>query len=473
MKAINKAQEIMKKKNSIIIRGERIFLKILGEDDASEEYASWINDNEVNRYLETKKTTVDDLKKYIAERARSDECLFFGIFLNEDGSGKHGKHIGNIKLEPISTKDKIATMGMMIGEKSWWGKGIATEALNILVDWAFENLDIYEIGLGVLKDNAAAIKVYEKSGFKVCKLKETGFFMVKRKIRLALGTVQLGLDYGINNKGGKPSREKAVEILEEAYKNGIRVFDTAAGYGEAEDILGEFIAKNHLEEKVSVITKAGKDKELAVSVTESVKRLKQKQLDGLLLHDPKQMYDEKVVSELKAAKEKGLVRNIGASVYEEKDALYAIKAGCFDYVQIPYNVFDHHIDETDFFELAKKSRIMIIARSPFLQGLFLMKKEEIPAHLDRAKPLLEKFDRIISKHNLSRQEAALLFSYSNSRISNVLFGVDNLEQLEENLTIIKEKKMSEECLSELNKSFNDVDEDIKNPSRWNKTAGKN
>lgn len=81
---------------NVIIEGERIFLRILTEKDASDKYCSWINDLEVNKYLESKKATVRDLIEYIRVRFNDPNCLFFGIFIKSNN-----KHIGNIKLEPI------------------------------------------------------------------------------------------------------------------------------------------------------------------------------------------------------------------------------------------------------------------------------------------------------------------------------------------------------------------------------------
>jgi RimJ/RimL family protein N-acetyltransferase len=163
--------------NKVLIKGERIYLRTLTENDATEQYAGWLNDNVVNQYLETKKATVEELRKYIKERYESKECIFLGIFLKEND-----KHIGNIKLEPIDFENKTVTMGMLIGDKNSWGKGFATEALNLLVDWSFKNLSLAEMDLGVMRENAAAIRVYEKSGFKVIGENEKGFTMSKKKL---------------------------------------------------------------------------------------------------------------------------------------------------------------------------------------------------------------------------------------------------------------------------------------------------
>lgn len=144
----------------VSIDGEKIYLRILEEKDASIEYCEWLNDPVVNKYLETRQATVEDLKKYIREKLVAEDCLFFGIFWKAEN-----KHIGNIKLEPIDLKNKKATLGMIIGDKNYWGRGIAKAATDLAVDYAFNQLGLQEIKLGVISENTAAIRVYEKCGF--------------------------------------------------------------------------------------------------------------------------------------------------------------------------------------------------------------------------------------------------------------------------------------------------------------------
>ena len=145
----------------IKIEGCRIYLEVLDEEKATQEYCDWLNDPEVNKYLETKEATIDELKQYIKDKNEDPNCLFLGIFLKENN-----KHIGNIKLEPIKFDDMRATMGILIGGKDYWGKGMGTEATKLLVDYAFNILDIREVNLGVISENKTAIRVYEKVGFK-------------------------------------------------------------------------------------------------------------------------------------------------------------------------------------------------------------------------------------------------------------------------------------------------------------------
>ena len=152
--------DMRNKKHTIV--GDRIYLKVLEETNATEEYCHWLNDPEVNKYLETKSATIEDLRKYIKDKFESSNCLFFGIFLN-DGN----KHIGNLKLEPIDFEKMTAVFGIMIGEKKYWGRGICYEASKLIVDWSFEKLNLREIKLGVIAENKAAVRAYEKVGFKV------------------------------------------------------------------------------------------------------------------------------------------------------------------------------------------------------------------------------------------------------------------------------------------------------------------
>jgi len=151
------------KNKKIRINGNRIYLRKLDEKDATQEYCDWLNDPEVNKYLETREATIKGLRQYIKDKNKDPNCLFLGIFLKENE-----KHIVNIKLEPVDFKNKkVIFLGMLIGDKKYWGKGIGTDATKLLVNWAFDNLKLEEIKLGVLSENTAAIKVYTKAGFQL------------------------------------------------------------------------------------------------------------------------------------------------------------------------------------------------------------------------------------------------------------------------------------------------------------------
>jgi len=298
--------------------------------------------------------------------------------------------------------------------------------------------------------------------------------------RLCLGTVQLGMKYGINNKEGKPSKEKSFAILDLAYKRGIRIFDTANAYGDAEEILGEFITTRNIKDKVEIISKlrphvispenAGNAQKILelieAEIRKSLQRIRRNYLDGYLLHTPEYIYNDKIVAALRACKAKGLVKNIGVSIYEEADALYAVNNAAVDYIQVPYSVFDQRLNKTGFFEAAMKNKVKVFARSAFLQGLIFMEEDGIPDYLEEAKQYLKTFDSIISNHKLTRAEAALLFSYNNPSINTVVFGVDNLEQLKTDIDIVEKDIDFKDCMNELKDRFVGIKKSVIFPSLW-------
>jgi len=153
------------KNEKIIINRKNICLRKLKEEDASQEYCNWLNDPIVNKFLETRKATIEELKEYIREKKENKNCLFLGIFIKDIE-----KHIGNVKLEPIDWNNKKATLGILIGDKSYWGKGICSMVMKLVTEYAFEKLGLEKIDLGVISENKAAIKCYFNAGYKIEKV---------------------------------------------------------------------------------------------------------------------------------------------------------------------------------------------------------------------------------------------------------------------------------------------------------------
>lgn len=144
------------------IQGSKAFLRVLTERDATKRYCAWLKDEDVNQYLETRNATIDGLKRYIREKISSDRCIFWGIF---DQASQ--KHIGNLKLEPIDFACQTAELGIIIGDKEYWGRGYAAEAMELALRYAFEELQLKEVTLGVSAENTRAIRLYEHIGFKI------------------------------------------------------------------------------------------------------------------------------------------------------------------------------------------------------------------------------------------------------------------------------------------------------------------
>lgn len=144
---------------------ERLYLRELTIADASEEYSRWLNDPEVNYFLETRRATIEDVRNYIEKQNRDPNSVLLGVFDKE-----RDKHIGNVKLEPIDWQNKQAVFGIMIGDKGYWGKGIGREATKLTLDYAFGKLELGEVELGVIAENDRARRTFEKAGFKFARL---------------------------------------------------------------------------------------------------------------------------------------------------------------------------------------------------------------------------------------------------------------------------------------------------------------
>ncbi|MDP3646365.1 MAG: aldo/keto reductase [bacterium] len=301
------------------------------------------------------------------------------------------------------------------------------------------------------------------------------------RLKLVLGTVQLGMRYGLNNSTGQPDDKESFAILDAALSHGIEVFDTAWAYGTAEDVLGKWIKSRDVGKKIRVISKMKPhildEYPTGTNVTDIVRseiekslgRLGIGHLDGYLLHMPEYIYKDDVVVGLQKAKEAGLVKNIGVSIYDEPEALSALELG-MDYIQVPYNILDQRLDTTDFFQEAKERGTKVFARSPFLQGLLLRDPERLPPHLSGARQILEHFIAIIRRYNISQLEASLLFSHLHCPADHIVFGVKTRSQLDEIIAIIDRAPSIKNApwITEIVDAFKHTDRSIVNPRLWKK-----
>jgi len=145
-----------------VLETERLILKPLNMHFLSQDYVNWMNDEKVNRHLESGGDyTLEKLSDYLEEVERHPK-YFWAINLKETK-----KHLGNIKIDPIDLDALSGEYGIMIGDRNAWGKGIAKEASKTVIDFCFKTLNLTQINLGVKKNNLKAISLYEKSGFKI------------------------------------------------------------------------------------------------------------------------------------------------------------------------------------------------------------------------------------------------------------------------------------------------------------------
>lgn len=286
---------------------------------------------------------------------------------------------------------------------------------------------------------------------------------------LALGTVQLGLDYGIANDKGKPTQDLANGIIQYIHSQGINCLDTAQAYGTSEEVVG--IATSGLS-NINIVSKVKSDvfkEQLFESLDESLKKLYKKHLYALLLHDSKLLYhwSDEDSQQVKRLKNNALIKYFGVSIYSSEDFSLAIENDDIDVIQIPYNLFDQRALNEKWFEKAQKSNKLIFIRSVFLQGLLLMDADQAQKRVEGTGTLIEKIDTLCHQLNLSKQELLLSFVLSTCKNSIMLFGCETLEQAKENIeTFNSLKLLNEKILLEINKSFSQINENIYNPGKW-------
>jgi len=143
---------------------ERLIYRILSVDDVTQRYVDWLNDPEVNRYLETRhcEQTKGSCISYVAEMMSSSADNLFGIYLRESG-----QHIGNTKLGFVNWHHKRADLALFIGEKDCWGKGLATETIKAITSWGFSELKLEKIEAGCYEPNRGSLKAFLKCGYQV------------------------------------------------------------------------------------------------------------------------------------------------------------------------------------------------------------------------------------------------------------------------------------------------------------------
>lgn len=274
--------------------------------------------------------------------------------------------------------------------------------------------------------------------------------------KLVLGTVQFGLQYGVNS-AGRPSEETVKAILSEAAKGGISTLDTSSAYGNSEEILGECITPDGEFKIVSKYPKGGIP--VAEMFNGSLNRLKVKSLYGYLLHHF-EVYknNPKVWEEFIALKEAGKVQKIGFSLYSPEELQYILdNKSPFDLIQVPFNIFDKK-----FLHLMKEVHergVEVHVRSTFLQGLFFKDRNALPQKLQPMKKYLLQLDEFSKKSGLSISEIALNYNLQNPYIDGVLIGVDNVEQLKTNLTSVKDAPIDIEIEVK--------EQELLNPVNWN------
>lgn len=282
---------------------------------------------------------------------------------------------------------------------------------------------------------------------------------MKEKI---LGTVQLGMSYGINN-GVMPSRVDSLKLLECAYDLGIRSLDTARGYGESLEVIGEYHLKNP-NKKFKIYSKFMLEdlkKDFEGMVQEQCQILSINKIHGLYFHRFHE-YESRRDIILKAKKEKSSVDSIGVSIYSIDEYEKVISDAAVDIVQVPMSIFHHHsIFNKAFKEIRSEKKIYV--RSIYLQGLLFLPYEKLTGKLTAFIPVRQFIDLLASRMNLTKEDLAASYIMDRENIAGVLFGAETSKQVEENSKILKGRSLDWNALL---RDMPRIDEEFLNPGNW-------
>lgn len=286
--------------------------------------------------------------------------------------------------------------------------------------------------------------------------------------RLVLGTVQLGIQYGINNSLGKPESPQAMKILHEAFAAGISTLDTAKAYGNAMELIGNYHRQS--KHKFKVISKFHSSSQyLLKDVQIELEQMQIEQFEAYLFHSFGDFNNasKQLFKDLGQLKEKRLIGKIGVSVYGNDQFEKALQHSEIDLIQFPYNLLDNNFQRGEMIKQAKNNGKELHVRSVFLQGLFFMNEARIPEKIKAIYPYLSRLKDIAQNEGLGMEELALAYVLQNNAIDKVLIGVDSLEQLKSNLRIVEKVSAISETLKVCIDSIHVEELDLLSPVNWN------
>jgi aryl-alcohol dehydrogenase-like predicted oxidoreductase len=285
--------------------------------------------------------------------------------------------------------------------------------------------------------------------------------------KLILGTVQMGLDYGVNNHSGKISFSESCAILLEAYNNGIVVLDTAEAYGNAHQVIGDFHRLNP-KVKFKVITKIPDSTvydEVAQKIKKYCEELHVDCLEVLMFHSFDTYKNcNKDLDGLESLKREGIIKHIGVSTYTNEQIEELLLDDRITVVQLPYNLLDNESIRGDLLRQLQSKGKVVHTRSAFLQGLFFAESSKNNLIYQELSDEIEVIKSIATSENTTIINLAQSYCVNQKNIDNVLIGVDSVKQLVDNLEAL-DYVISTESISKIN-AIKVKNTDLLNPSLW-------
>ena len=293
---------------------------------------------------------------------------------------------------------------------------------------------------------------------------------------ISLGTVELGMDYGIPAQGAhrRPSEVDAARLLNRALDLGVNLIDTAQAYGESEAIIGRALKSRrneyNLATKISSLSWEGyTGKELRAqvegSIAESLRALQTNIIDLLYIHNatPELIQRGEIVEIMQQAQQAGYARFIGTTTYGEAAPLAVLKDDHFDCVQIAYNLLDRQFEER-VLPLAKKNDVGVVIRSVLLKGALTHRYVYLPEELRELRTAVNRVNSLRGTQDTSLPELAYRFVLAHPAVSTALVGTGRVHELEEIVSFAGDDPLPSKLLDNLREIV--VSPDQINPGTW-------
>lgn len=290
-------------------------------------------------------------------------------------------------------------------------------------------------------------------------------------MKLGLGTVQFGLDYGVSNSAGRTPEAEVGRILSLAADQGIRIIDTATGYGNSEEVLGRALPAQHA---FAIVTKTPARRadetgdahvaRVRESFRHSLSKLGQERLYGVLVHRAEDLLSaqgERLMEALLELKQQGLVEKVGVSTYSAAQIDAIMMRHPVELVQLPVSVLDQRLIASGHLAKLRRAGIEVHARSAFLQGLLLMPPETLPAYFSPVRDHLVGYRAFLEGLELTPLQGALGFVLGLPELDHVILGVIAAAQLQEVLAA-----QTAEVDAHAMARFALIDPAMLDPSRW-------
>lgn len=288
-------------------------------------------------------------------------------------------------------------------------------------------------------------------------------------MKLAIGTAQFGLDYGVANNSGIVHVDEVKRILFECKLSGVDTLDTAKMYGTSELVLGQcgisdFSVVTKLP-SVSLIREECNVFDWVVNqVFDSLKKLKINQVDAVLLHRVDDLFGSQgknIIDALNWLRKNDYVKKIGLSLYNPEEFFKSSEIFCPDIIQVPYNIFDRRFYSSGIIGKNKRTGLEVHTRSVFLQGLLLMNKSDRPSYFSQWGGFFDLWDNYVNSSCMSALELCIKFCDSTHGIDKVVLGVDSADQLKQILSI-----KNNETFLKFPEELSSNDAFLINPSNW-------